>query len=249
MNINTIAGSRHADPIRNRVDDMVHALGLFSETLDEWLECQKAWMYLESIFSAPDIQRQLPAEAKMFMEVDKAFKDAMRKTNAFPNALRAGCTPGFLDMFKQNNTLLDKIQKCLEDYLASKRAIFSRFYFLSNDELLEILSQTRNPQAVQPHMRKCFDMIQKLQFGEVTTAEGETKYTNDIYAMIDPVGETVTLGKGLKARGNVELWLGAVEEAMLKSLRQLAKDSIADYVTEDRDKWATKHCSQVGAGR
>ena len=73
--------------------------------------------------------------------------------------------PGLLETLQNSNALLDQIQKCLEAYLESKRVIFPRFYFLSNDELLEILAQTRNPLAVQPHLRKCFDAISKLEFG------------------------------------------------------------------------------------
>ncbi|XP_004388305.1 dynein axonemal heavy chain 6 [Trichechus manatus latirostris] len=255
INIATIASSRYVGPLKTRVDEWQKQLALFNQTLEEWLNCQRNWLYLESIFNAPDIQRQLPAEAKMFLQVDKSWKEIMRKVNRLPNALRAATQPGLLETFQNNNALLDQIQKCLEAYLESKRVIFPRFYFLSNDELLEILAQTRNPQAVQPHLRKCFDSIAKLEFAVLPPAEGripgmegepEKVYTNDILAMLSPEGERVGLGKGLKARGNVEEWLGKVEEAMFSSLRRLCKAAIADYQGKLRTDWViTGHPSQV----
>ncbi|XP_055452394.1 dynein axonemal heavy chain 6 [Psammomys obesus] len=255
INIATIASSRYVGPLKARVDDWQKQLSLFNQTLEEWLNCQRNWLYLESIFNAPDIQRQLPAEAKMFLQVDKSWKEIMRKVNRLPNALRAATQPGLLETFQNNNALLDQIQKCLEAYLESKRVIFPRFYFLSNDELLEILAQTRNPQAVQPHLRKCFDSISKLEFALMPPTEGkipgvdtepEKVFTNDILAMLSPEGERVGLGKGLKARGNVEEWLGKVEEAMFSSLRRLCKAAIADYQGKSRAEWVIAgHPSQV----
>uniref|UniRef100_A0A6I8NCS1 Dynein axonemal heavy chain 6 n=1 Tax=Ornithorhynchus anatinus TaxID=9258 RepID=A0A6I8NCS1_ORNAN len=219
INVATIASSRYVGPLKSRVDEWQKQLALFNQTLEEWLNCQRNWLYLESIFSAPDIQRQLPGEAKMFLQVDKSWKEIMRKVNRLPNALR------LLETFQNNNALLDQIQKCLEAYLESKRVIFPRFYFLSNDELLEILAQTRNPQAVQPHLRKCFDAIAKLEFALLVPSDAK--------------GIPVSLGKGLKARGNVEDWLGKVEEAMFISLRRLSKMAIADYQYKPRIEWVT----------
>lgn len=207
INVSTIASSRHVGPIKPRVDEWQKNLELFTKTLDAWLVCQRGWLYLESIFSAPDIVKQLPAEAKMFSNVDKSWKDIMRKLNKVPLAIRAGIQPGLLETFQGNNSLLDQIMKCLEAYLESKRVVFPRFYFLSNDELLEILAQTRNPHAVQPHLRKCFDAINKLEFAGGTAQPGQDEaaaatISNDILAMLSPEGERVSLGRSLKARGN-----------------------------------------------
>jgi dynein heavy chain len=238
VTIATIKGSRHMGPIKNEVERWDKQLSLFADTLDAWLNCQRNWRYLESIFSAPDIQRQLPDESKMFSQVDRSWKEVMRKVARNPNAIKAGTAPGLLETMEQNNILLDKIQKCLEDYLESKRLLFPRFYFLSNEELLEILSQTRNPQAVQPHLGKCFDSIKSLEFGS------EPK-SIDIFAMNSPEGERVPFGKTLKARGNVENWLGSVEEGMVSILKKLIKVALNEYDEQDKNEWIMSHCGMV----
>ena len=74
-----------------------------------------------------------------------------------------GAPDKLLQLMKMNKYILEDVQKSLEAYLRVKREAFPRFYFLSNDELLEILAQaTRNPKAVEKHLRKCFDAISTL---------------------------------------------------------------------------------------
>ena len=97
----------------------------------------------------------------------------------------------------------------------TKRSGFPRFYFLSNDELLAILSQTREPQSVQPHLRKCFDAIAELGF------EG----SHGIVSMKSAENEVVPFTEVLYAEGNVEDWLTAVESSMRKTLHNLLQDA------------------------
>lgn len=62
------------------------------------------------------------------------------------------CTyTGLLDSLNEMDSTLEAIQRSLDMYLETKRQCFPRFYFLSNDDLLEILGQSKNPEAVRTH--------------------------------------------------------------------------------------------------
>ena len=197
-------------------------------------------MYLENIFNAEDIQKQLPNESKLFQKVDRFWRDIMTKTHRNPSILETCASDGLLRRFQSNNKMLEEIQKCLEDYLETKRSAFPRFYFLSNDELLQILSQTRNPQAVQPHLRKCFDNMASIVF----TAEKKSK---SIIAMISADGERVEFSETVMADGKVEFWLTNIEEMMVQSLYDLNKNAWKTYPDNalERRDWFFGNPSQL----
>ena len=145
-----------------QTQDWERLLILMSEIFEEWIKCQRAWMYLEPIFSSDDIMRQLPTEGKRFVGVDRTWRKLLGTAANDPDAISFCKTPRLLPSFAESNLTLEMVQKGLAEYLETKRAAFARFYFLSNDELLEILSQAQDPQAVQPHLRKCFEAVQSV---------------------------------------------------------------------------------------
>ncbi|GBP85182.1 Dynein heavy chain 3, axonemal [Eumeta japonica] len=179
----TMRGSPYVKAFEAEMAGWEDKLITMQDSIDQWLQCQATWMYLEPIFSSEDIMRQMPTEARNFRDVDKEWKIIMTATQKDPRVLQATDHPGLLKTLKSNNIMLDEVQKGLNDYLEKKRLFFPRFFFLSNDELLEILSETKDPMRVQPHLKKCFEGINTLQFNS----------EHEIVGMVSAEGEVVAL--------------------------------------------------------
>lgn len=123
---------------------------------------------------------------------------------------------------------LEDIQKKLERYLNSKRAVFSRFFFLSDESLLEILAQTKNPLLVQPHVGKCLEGIDRLEF---------EKKDFEISKLYSPEKEVIVLKERIcpespENKGAVEKWMYELEVKMKRTMCRLAHDSQIEFINQ-----------------
>lgn len=126
----------------------------------------------QNIFFGEDIRKQLPKETEDFDRLTNDWKDVTQQMYTAKTAISATHfvkPPILLEKLNKMNDKLELIQRALEKYLETKRHIFPRFYFISNDDMLEILGNSKKPEAIQPHFKKLFDNLNKIKIMKVSS--------------------------------------------------------------------------------
>ncbi|OAE19678.1 hypothetical protein AXG93_1847s1410 [Marchantia polymorpha subsp. ruderalis] len=236
MNLQGMSSSRYVRPFLDEVSSWEQKLSLVGEVIDIWMQVQRKWMYLESIFvGSDDIRHQLPEEAKRFDTIDKNWIKIMAETAKSPNILEACGSDGRLDTLKMLYNQLENCQKSLSEYLDSKRNAFPRFFFISDDELLSVLG-TSDPTSIQEHMLKLFDNCAALTFGE------KAKTVN---GMKSSEAETFAFRMKVSTEMAVEIWMKSVESEMRNTLFDIMKEGVYNYAKSRRVDWIYENLGMV----
>lgn len=157
-----------------------------------WIDVQRLYVSLEGIFSgSADIKALLPVETSRFQSISSEFLTLMKKVSKSPMVMDVLNIPGVQRSLERLADLLGKIQKALGEYLERERASFPRFYFVGDEDLLEIIGNSKNIPRLQKHFKKMFAGVSTVLLNEdivlgIASREGEeVRITSGHFTFID----------------------------------------------------------------
>ena len=213
--------------------------------MEEWKMCQRNWIYLENIFSSSDMKKSLQKEFLSFDAVDRTWKKIMEQVKKRPLVSHYWSSRHVWKQLNDCNNNMADIQRKIENHLEEKRQEFPRFYFLSNDELLQILSHSNDILALQHHLSKLFTNVFRLQ---LDTSDPEGPPPSEIQGLISLEGEVLPLFHQirLKAEG-VVFYLKKIEERMMEAIQREMKSANSETIRPnyERKSWILKHPGQI----
>ncbi|KAH0407657.1 dynein heavy chain, partial [Aureobasidium melanogenum] len=189
---------------------------------DVWIDVQRQWVYLEGVFTGNvDIKTLLPMESNRFNNINTEFLAVLKKVYKSPLVLDVLNIPGVQKSLERLADQLNRIQKALGEYLERERVSFPRFYFVGDEDLLEIIGNSNDTLRIAKHLKKMFAGIS----GVVTDEEA------NITGITSREGEQVMLKKvvSLSKTPRVNEWLGALETNMKETLAESFTDAFAAF--------------------
>ncbi|XP_038653360.1 dynein heavy chain 11, axonemal-like isoform X2 [Scyliorhinus canicula] len=242
VQLQVILLSKYVEYFIEQVSTWQKKLTVADSVIFIWMEVQRTWSHLESIFiGSEDIRNQLPEDAKRFDGIDLDFKELMSETAQTKNVIEATNKPKLYEKLEALQQRLALCEKALAEYLETKRLAFPRFYFVSSADLLDILSKGTQPGQVTRHLAKLFDNMADLKFGE----DGEKEVNKTATGMYSKEKEYVPFQAKCKCIGQVETWLNQLEETMKETVRHQITEAVAAYEEKPRDQWIFDYPAQV----
>ena len=194
---------------------------------NEWVDVQRKWVYLEGIFfGSADIMNELASDYNKFKTIDNEFTGLMKKVASKPLVLEVISIPNIKSILEEKiKTALERIQKALYNFLEKQRQNFARFYFIGDEDLLEIIGNSKDVFKIARHFNKMFAGMNSL-----ICEDG-----NELQGMVSREFEEVKFEKPIKISDDpvVYQWLRKVQEQMHFTLATKLEKAVTEISEMD----------------
>ena len=201
-------------------------------------EIQRTWSYLEPLFIGSDeVKRELPEDTVRFAGIDVDVKDVLRSSWATKNIKEACNVDGLLTKLEGITEQLDLCKKSLSDFLDGRKRQFPRYYFTSEADLLDILSNGSTPAKILFHTPKIYLMGKTLVLQneeEGLTDEGRP-YACSLIAGVGK--EILDFEPPVPLNGKVEIYMQTILDALKYALFCNLKRTLDRYQKMVRHEW------------
>ncbi|KAL6836714.1 dynein heavy chain, N-terminal region 1 domain-containing protein [Trichoderma sp. SZMC 28015] len=224
-NLNSLQAMKHSPYYKEFEEDAVaweDKLNRVHVLFDVWIDVQRQWVYLEGVFTGnADIKHLLPIESGRFQNINSEFLAVMKKANKTPYVLDVLNIPNAQKSLERLAEMLNKIQKALGEYLEKERVSFPRFYFVGDEDLLEMIGNSNDTLRIAKHFKKMFAGLAGLIMDDEGVISGFTSKE----------GEAVTLNKeiSLAKTPRINDWLALLENGMKQTLAELLAKAVEEY--------------------
>ncbi|KAF7560337.1 hypothetical protein G7046_g3815 [Stylonectria norvegica] len=224
-NLNSLQAMKHSPYYKEFEEEAVSwedKLNRVHVLFDVWIDVQRQWVYLEGVFTGnADIKHLLPIESGRFQNINSEFLAVMKKANKTPYVLDVLNIPNAQKSLERLAEMLNKIQKALGEYLEKERVSFPRFYFVGDEDLLEMIGNSNDTLRIAKHFKKMFAGLSGLVMDDESIISGFTSKE----------GEVVRLKKDISLAKTPKIndWLALLEGGMKATLAELLAEAVEHY--------------------
>uniref|UniRef100_A0A8R1DS61 DHC_N2 domain-containing protein n=1 Tax=Caenorhabditis japonica TaxID=281687 RepID=A0A8R1DS61_CAEJA len=208
----TIITSPHALSILDHIRHWLDTLLSLNTFVQLYKQCDVRWRKIEGVFSTEDIAYQMPQEFRTFKKISLKWVNINNRISEERPILEQMELVEQLNMeLSELEVLFGRMENGFHAYLRKKRAVFPRLFCLSDELVLSLICDSREPANCKSYL--------PLLFPALTSFEQNTKME---IVSVSTVSETIPLVKPVNvnsSKRHVEKWMHELDAQIKYTLK------------------------------
>uniref|UniRef100_A0A8C5MR28 Dynein heavy chain domain-containing protein 1 n=1 Tax=Leptobrachium leishanense TaxID=445787 RepID=A0A8C5MR28_9ANUR len=212
--------------LQDELNDWTHRLEELDRHVDLWIQFQEKWVFITKVRNEIEPLPAAGTEMTLFQEVDQDYRSFLSRMVQDPfvfslvRPLPGRFGENLCSSFRTGIGMLERVLADMKHQLDTSRSLFPRFCFLSDKDLMHILSSPSSHDSYTHSALLCFPSLTNVLYGgqaNRTTATMDSSQT--LTTGVEGIcGERLYLASHISGSLSLTSWLSKLEQELTRSV-------------------------------